>query len=76
MDMLDSPTIPDGSMTTKNGRPQQKDRRCFLLSQPDVIKGRQDAKRVSLLESEHRRRNAMEDSSEQAHKKDSRSWQC
>jgi hypothetical protein len=48
MDILNSSTIPDGYMETKNGRPQQQERGCFLLGQPDVIKGTQDRNKASM----------------------------
>jgi hypothetical protein len=37
MDMLGSPTVPDGCMASKNGRPQQSDGQCFPLAQSGVI---------------------------------------
>jgi hypothetical protein len=37
MDTLGSPTVPDGCMETRNGRPQQQDGWCFPLGQPGVV---------------------------------------
>jgi hypothetical protein len=34
VDALDCPTVPDGCMATKNGRPKLQDGRRFLLGQP------------------------------------------
>lgn len=51
MDTSDCPTVPDGCIATQNGRPQRYDGRRGVLSiGPDVVKGRQDSKRVGRLE--------------------------